>query len=315
MSSKLEVLITCPPMLGMLAELRPALEERGLEAIAPEVVQTLPEDELLRLVPRYEGWIIGDDPANRRVLSAGRRGRLRAAVKWGVGVDNVDFDAARDLELPVANTPGMFGNEVADVAMSYLVGLARETFWIDRQVRAGSWPKPRGVSLAGKVVAQVGFGDIGRAISRRLLAAGMRVQAYDPYFEPCDGLEEVQASTWPVGVEDADFIVLCCALTPDNRHMIDDALLERVKPGTRLVNVARGPLIDETALARALDSGKVHSAALDVFETEPLPAASQLRRFERVVFGSHNASNTADAVLRTSRQAIDLLCGFLENEA
>ena len=298
-------------MLGMLPELRPRLEARGLGVHAPEVEQTLPEAELLDLVPRFDGWIIGDDPANRRVLEAGRRGRLKAAVKWGVGIDNVDFEAARELDLPVTNTPGMFGDEVADVAMSYLVGLARETFRIDRGVRAGGWPKPRGVSLAGKQVALVGFGDIGRCIARRLLAARMRVVAYDPRFERQPGLEAVRAATWPEGVEAADFMVLCCALTPENHHMVDDVLLAQVKPGLRLVNVARGPLIDERALARALESGAVHSVALDVFESEPLPRDSALRRFERTVFGSHNGSNTAEAVLRTSLEAIDLLCGFL----
>ena len=298
-------------MLGMLPELRPRLEARGLGVHAPEVEQTLPEAELLDLVPRFDGWIIGDDPANRRVLEAGRRGRLTAAVKWGVGIDNVDFEAARELDLPVTNTPGMFGDEVADVAMSYLVGLARETFRIDRGVRAGGWPKPRGVSLAGKQVALVGFGDIGRSIARRLLAARMRVVAYDPRFDRQPGVEAVRAATWPEGVEAADFMVLCCALTPENHHMVDDALLAQVKPGLRLVNVARGPLIDERALARALESGAVHSVALDVFESEPLPRDSALRRFERTVFGSHNGSNTAEAVLRTSLEAIDLLCGFL----
>ena len=298
-------------MLGMLPELRPRLEARDLGVHAPEVEQTLPEAELLDLVPRFDGWIIGDDPANRRVLEAGRRGRLKAAVKWGVGIDNVDFEAARELDLPVTNTPGMFGDEVADVAMSYLVGLARETFRIDRGVRAGGWPKPRGVSLAGKQVALVGFGDIGRCIARRLLAARMRVVAYDPRFKRQPGLEAVRAATWPEGVEAADFMVLCCALTPENHHMVDDALLAQVKPGLRLVNVARGPLIDERALARALESGAVHSVALDVFESEPLPRDSALRRFERTVFGSHNGSNTAEAVLRTSLEAIDLLCGFL----
>ena len=199
----MEVLITCPPRLGMLSELEPRFAARGLTVTAPEVEQIVPEPELLRLVPRSDGWIIGDDPANHRVLEAGRRGRLRAAVKWGVGVDNVDFDAARELGLPVTNTPGMFGDEVADVAMSYVVGLARETFQIDRLVRAGGWPKPRGVSLAGKLAALVGFGDIGRGIARRLLAAGMRVRAYDPRFAPRPGLEEVHGGSWPAGVEDA----------------------------------------------------------------------------------------------------------------
>lgn len=308
----MEVLITCPPMLGMLAALEPVLAARGLTVIAPAVVQTVPESELVDLVARVDGWIAGDDPANRRVLTAGRAGRLRALVKWGVGVDNVDFVAARELGLAVANTPGMFGDEVADLAMSYLVALARETFRIDREVRRGGWPKPRGISLAGKTAALVGFGDIGRAIARRLLAAKVQVLAFDPRFELVSGLEEVATAEWPAGIETADFLVLCCSLTPENRHLIDAALLARAKLGVRIVNVARGALIDEAALTTALTEGRVHSAALDVFETEPLPMESPLRGFPQVILGSHNGSNTEDAVHRTSLRAIELLCGFLE---
>ena len=137
----------------------------------------------MELVPQYDGWILGDDPATFRVFEAGRQGRLRGVVKWGVGVDNVDFQAAATFGIPVGHTPGMFGDEVADIAMAYVAGLARETYRIDRDVRGGGWPKPRGISLAGKIVALVGFGNIGRSIARRLIAAKMRVIAYDPQAE------------------------------------------------------------------------------------------------------------------------------------
>lgn len=308
----MDILITCPPMVGMLSDFERSLAERGLRPTAPPVVQTLSENELLELVPGFDGWIIGDDPATYRVLEAGRRGRLRAAVKWGVGVDNVDFDAAARLGIPVANTPGMFGDEVADIAMAYVTGLARETYRIDREVRGGGWPKPRGISLAGKVVGLVGFGNIGRCIAHRLIAAGMRVIAYDPLYKPALGLDPVAHEEWPGGIDTADFLVLACALTSENVHMIGPALLARVKPGLRVVNVSRGRLIDEEALIAALVSGQVHSAALDVFETEPLPADSPLRGFERCVLGSHNSSNTEEAVRKTSERAIELLCGFLQ---
>ncbi len=314
----MRVLVTCPPMLGMLDAFLPLFRERGLEVVAAEVSQTLSEEELLKCVPEVEGWIIGDDPATRAVFEAGQRGRLRAAVKWGVGVDNVDFDAARDLGIPVANTPGMFGAEVADVALGYLIGLSRELFSIDRAVRSGDWAKPRGRSLAGKRAALVGFGDIGRALARRLLALEMQVTAYDPVFAALRGyampvgLESVDVADWPEGIEEADFLLLTCALTDENRHMLDAAVLDRAKPGLCVVNVSRGPLIDECALAEALELGRVRAAALDVFEEEPLPGPSPLRELGcRVVFGSHNASNTEEAVLRASHRAIELLCGFL----
>lgn len=299
-------------MLRAIEEFRPLFARAGIEITTPAVVQTLTEDELIALVPQFDGWIIGDDPATRRVFAAGKAGQLRAAVKWGVGVDNVDFAACRDLGIPVSNTPGMFGREVADIALGYVIALARQTFAIDRAVKAGQWIKPAGLSLAGRTVALVGLGDIGRNTAVRLLASEMKVVGYDPFYKATPGLESVEVAAWPDRVEEADFIVLTCALTCENRHMLNAGVLARCKNGVRVINVARGPLIDEAALAAALQSGRVHSAALEVFETEPLPADSPLRGFgDRTLFGSHNSSNTVDAVRRTSHRAIELMAGFL----
>jgi D-3-phosphoglycerate dehydrogenase len=310
-NAPLKVLITCPPMLRMVDSFRPLFAQHGVEITTPDVVQILSVEELKQLVPQHDGWIIGDDPATRDVFEAGKAGRLKAAVKWGIGVDNVDFAACKHLGIPIVNTPNMFGGEVADVAMGYVIALARETFEIDRGVRAGQWPKPRGISLAGKTVALVGFGDIGRNTARRLLAADMKVIAYDPFAQVPPELIAVQMAPWPQRVEEADFIVVNCALTPSSRHMVNAEVLARAKRGVRVVNVGRGPVVDEAALTAALESGQVFSAALDVFEVEPLPSDSPLRKHERCVFGSHNASNTADAVARTSQVAIDRLMEFL----
>lgn len=310
----IKVLLTCPPMLGLVEEFRPIFVAKGIELYCPPVVQTLSVDELKDLVPQFDGWIIGDDPANRDVFTAGKAGRLRAAVKWGVGVDNVDFKAAQELSIRVINTPQMFGGEVADVAMGYVIALARQTFEIDRGVRGGKWLKPSGISLADKTVALVGFGDIGRNTAKRLLAASMQVVAYDPYFQPVQELAAVQSAKWPDRLDEADFIVLTCALTHENRHMVNAGILAKAKQGVRIVNVARGPLIDENALVTALASERVHSAALDVFEVEPLPMNSPLRGFEKCIFGSHNGSNTVDAVRRASEKAISLLFDFLKVE-
>ncbi|MEB3258430.1 MAG: phosphoglycerate dehydrogenase, partial [Cyanobacteriota bacterium] len=144
------VLVTCPPMLGMLEAFKAPAQELGLELVPAEVTQTLSEAELIELLPQFDGWIIGDDPATQQVFEAGQRGLLKAAVKWGIGVDNVDFKACEALEIPIINTPGMFGGEVADVAVGYAIALARHTVEIDRGVREGHWPKPRGLSLAGR---------------------------------------------------------------------------------------------------------------------------------------------------------------------
>jgi D-3-phosphoglycerate dehydrogenase len=298
-------------MLGMIDSFIPIFKKHGVEVSAPKVVQTMSVDELKEIVPQHDGWIIGDDPATRDVFEAGKAGNLKAAVKWGIGVDNVDFEACKDLDIPIINTPNMFGREVADIAMGYVIALARETFQIHDGVRQGAWPKPRGISLSEKTVALIGFGDIGKNAAKRLLAADMKVIAYDPAAKQSEELSSVELAAWPERVDEADFIIVTCSLTPSSHHMLNKAVLDRTKNGVRVVNVGRGPVIDEKALEEALQSGKVFSAALDVFELEPLPSDSYLRTHPRCIFGSHNASNTVDAVDRTSRIAIDKLFGFL----
>lgn len=306
-----DVLVTCPPMLGQIDLFMDYASERGVRLHPAQVTQVMSEDELMDLLPGYDGWIIGDDPATRQVFEAAQNGRLTAAVKWGIGVDNVDFAACKDLGIPIINTPMMFGAEVADVGVGYVIGLARETFAIDRAVRAGNWIKPAGISLAGKTVGVVGLGDIGKNACSRLQAFGMNVIAYDPGVEGDAGLAGLERAAWPARVDDLDFLVFTCSLNQHNHHMLNADVLASAKDGIRIVNVARGPLIDEAALIAALQSGKVYSAALDVFEVEPLPQDSPLRDMERCIFGTHNGSNTVDAVIRASHSAIDQLAGFL----
>lgn len=309
--AKPRVLVTCPPMLGLYNEFVPDFEAAGLEGVAAQTTQVLSEEELIEILPDYEGWIIGDDPASKRVIEAGHAGKLRAAVKWGVGVDNVDFKAFQALGMPVENTPGVFGNEVADVALTFTLGLARETYFIDREIRTNQgWPKPSGISLTGRTVAIVGFGDIGRQTARRIQACGSNLIIYDPAYQ---AVPDIQAEdvAWPERLDEADFIIFTCPLNAATKGMFNSDTLDRLKPGVRIVNVGRGPIIQETALIEGLRSGRVHSAALDVFEVEPLPANSPLRGFDRCIFGSHNGSNSADAVRRVSKLAIEKMARML----
>ena len=306
-------MVTCPPMLGQIDRFRSIFEKAGLQLYTPNVVQTLSVEELKALLPDMDGWIIGDDPANRAVFEAGKKGKLKAAVKWGVGVDNVDFEACKDLGIPVSNTPNMFGAEVANIALQYVIALARQTYLIDRGVRAGQWPKPAGISIAGRFAGVVGFGDIGRAVAYRLKAIGLKVQVYDPFAQRSEeDLANFEFLDFPEKIEQADFWVLTAALNPQTAHILNADTIARMKDEVRIVNVSRGGLIDEKALIEALQSGKVHSAALDVFEVEPLPMDSPLRQMERCIFGTHNGSNTVDAVIRASLEAIKILFGFLD---
>jgi len=306
----MKILVTCPPMLGMKEQFLPIIKSYGVEAICPDVIQTLSEEELIKLLPEFDGWIIGDDPATKKVFEAAKKGKLKAAVKWGIGVDNVDFDACKELGIPIINTPDMFGGEVADVGVGYLIALARETYYIDREIRKGNWPKNRGISIAGKKVGLVGYGDIGRNAGLRLTALGMDVVAYDPGKKDITD-KGVTLASWPNRLDECDFLLFTCALNKHNRHMLSSDTLSKCKEGIRIINVARGPLIDEYELCESLKTGKVHSVALDVFEIEPLPMDSYLREHPLSVFGSHNGSNTSDAVIKTNLVAIEKLMEFL----
>jgi D-3-phosphoglycerate dehydrogenase len=307
------VLITCRQMQNCIDEFRPRLEERQLELVLPEIVQQPSEEDLIEIIGGFDGMIAGDDPLSARVLEHAKR--MRIISKWGVGIDGIDLDAARARGIPVVNTPGVFGGEVADIALGYVVMLARQLHRIDSSVRAGGWFKHEGRSLDGKVLGIAGFGSIGQAVGTRGKGFGMRVVAHDV----ADAAGAIAAD---MGVEmlgrdelfrQSDFLVLCSPLTAETRHMVGEHTLALMQPGSFLVNVGRGPLVDESALVQALDSGQVTAAALDVFEEEPLPLSSGLRRFDQCVFGSHNASNTREGVLRASAKAVENLLEGLDN--
>tara|TARA_B100001142_G_scaffold294141_1_gene314152 strand:- start:2312 stop:3247 length:936 start_codon:yes stop_codon:yes gene_type:complete len=309
----IRILITCPPMLATKDQYLSRFKDLGIEVTCPNVTQTLSEDALIDILPDYNGWIIGDDPVTKRVLKAGKDGNLRALVKWGIGTDNIDFNACDELDLPIENTPGMFGDEVSDIAIGYLIGLARETFQIDREVRKGEWPKLRGISLRDKNVAIVGFGDIGSGIANKLIAFGMHSIIYDPYVNQSKN-EYFSFENWPERLSECDFLVFACELNQKTHHMLNQNTLSECKDGVRIVNVSRGGLINEIDLIDSLRSEKVYSAALDVFEKEPLQNDSELKSFDRCIFGSHNSSNTSEAVERTNDIAIKKILRMLAVE-
>jgi D-3-phosphoglycerate dehydrogenase len=289
-------------------------DERGIAYDLPPVVQQLTEDELIAIIGDYDGMIAGDDPLSERVLS--RAQRMRIISKWGVGTDGIDLAAARSLRIAVTNTPGVFGDDVADVAAGYIVVAARQLHRIHDSVAAGGWFKYEGAGLAGKTLGIAGYGSVGTALARRGKGFGLSVITYD-----VDGTARDRAlndGVEAVELEDlfrrSDFLVLCLPLTSESRQMVNGRTLALMPHGSILVNVARGGLVGEEALVEALASGRLAAAALDVFAEEPLPTEHPLRGFPQCVLGSHNASNTREGVLRTSELAVDNLLNGLESE-
>ena len=309
------MVITCPQLLRTFEEHRAAFDAAGIEVELARVVQQLSEDEMRAMIGGFDGIIVGDDPLTAPVLEQATR--LRVISKWGVGIDNIDLDEARARGIRVTNTPGVFGDEVADVVIGYLILLSRQLHLVDRRVREGEWAKVEGVSLARRTLCVIGLGSIGLGVARRALAMGMRVVGHDlsEAQQAAAGALGVVVSSLDGLLPQADVVSLNCPLTPENHHMLDSARLATLRHGAWIINTARGSLIDESALIAALRSRQVGAAALDVFESEPLAADSPLREMENVILGAHNASNTAEAVRRTSEHAIANLFAGLETPA
>jgi D-3-phosphoglycerate dehydrogenase / 2-oxoglutarate reductase len=293
-------------MQNCMDEFRHHFDAAGIEVVEPDVVQAPSEEELKLLLVDIDGIIAGDDPITAEVLDSAPR--LKAISKWGVGTDGIDVEAATARGISVTRTPNVFGEEVADVAIGYMVMLTRQLHRMHESVCNGGWLKVEGVSLSGKTLGVVGFGDIGRAAARRGLGFGMDVLTSD-VADVSNLARTAGVSLVPFGelMARSDVVILCCPLTAATWHLLNDQSLTEAKDGVYVINVARGPLIAESALVAALETGHVEAAALDVFEEEPLHESSPLRRFEKCVFGTHNGSNTSEGVRRASRAAVDNL--------
>ncbi|MEP6603708.1 MAG: phosphoglycerate dehydrogenase [Spartobacteria bacterium] len=280
------------------------ISPRGAEELAREnalevVIKTgLSEDQLVDLITDFSALIVrSETKVTAKILQAGNG--LRVIGRAGVGVDNVDVETATRRGVVVMNAPG--GNTVstAEHAFSLLLSVARKIPQADASVREKNWNRKdfQGVELYNKTLGVIGMGRIGSELSRRAIAFGMRVVAYDPYLsaararslqvELIEELDDLLAT--------ADFISLHTPLTAETHHLVDLARLQKMKRGVRIINCARGGLIDETALVTALQDRHVAAAALDVFETEPLPNDSPLRSAPNLVLTPHLGASTAEA--------------------
>ena len=280
------------------------ISQRGIDELsrdgALEVhVQTgLSEVELVSTIGDAAALIVrSQTKVTAPVLHAAKR--LRVVGRAGVGVDNVDVETATRRGVVVLNAPGANTISTAEHAFSLLVSVARNIPRADATVKSGTWDRKKleGVELYNKTLGIIGMGRIGSELSRRAIAFGMRVLAFDPYLSAARArslqvelVEEID-QLLPL----ADFISLHTPLTPETHHILNAERLAKTKRGVRVINCARGGLIDERALCHALSSGHVAGAALDVFETEPLPADSPCREFPNVVLTPHLGASTAEA--------------------
>lgn len=258
------------------------------------------EGELIDAVSQADAVITQFARIDASVIAA--MARARAIVRYGIGVDNVDLDAARARGIPVSNIPDYCIDEVADHTLAFILGLTRQVTAHVDAVRAGQWglavPVPGMRVLRAQTVGIAGFGRIGREVVRRLLAFKCKVLVFDPVVPAADiAAAGAVAATRDEIFAASDILSLHCPSTPQTRRMVDAASLARMKPGALLVNVARGDLVDTAALVAALESGRLGGAALDVFDPEPLPAGHALRgSLPNLIVAPHIASVSPTAV-------------------
>jgi D-3-phosphoglycerate dehydrogenase len=283
-------------MLPFVERFRPVFDHYGIELIVPAVQERMEEADLLKYAGQFDGAICGDDRYTPTVLEACSP-RLKVISKWGTGVDSIDAQACSRLGIKLGRTPNAFTTPVADTVMGYMLAFARRQPWMDRAMKSGVWHKIPGKALSEMTLGIIGVGAIGKALTRRARAFGMKVYGtdiveIDHVFITETGIEMTSLEYL---LSNSDFISVNCDLNPTSHHLINPETLAYAKPGAILINTARGPIVDEPALVAALQSGKLGGAALDVFEFEPLPHDSPLLQMDNVLLAPHNANSSPAA--------------------
>ena len=289
-------------------------DDRGVET---DTKVGLDKDQLAEIIGNYDGLAVRSATKVTEKVLAKANGRLRVIGRAGIGVDNIDVPVATAKGVIVMNTP--FGNSIttAEHTIAMLMALARQIPEADRSTQAGKWEKSKfmGVEVTGKTLGIIGCGNIGSIVATRARGLAMRVIAYDPYLTPDRahelGVEKVELDDL---LRRADFITLHTPMTEKTKNIISAAAIGKTKKGVRVINCARGGLVDESALAAAIKSGHVAGAALDVFETEPAKE-SPLFGLPNVICTPHLGASTTEAQENVAVQVAEQMSDYLLNGA
>lgn len=270
----------------------------------------LDPNQLAEALSGVDAVLAGLDRFDESVFA--RTPRLRVVARYGAGVDNVDLAAAARHRVVVTHTPGANANAVAELTIALLFALARPLLRGADSVRSGHWSAPRGFELGGRTLGLVGLGAVGRRVATKASALGCRVIACDPLVDEADA----RAAGAELGPREhvvamADVLSLHAPLTAETRDIVNRELLDSMKAGAALINTARGELVVEEDLLRALDEGRLRAAALDTLREEPPPPEHPLLRRDDVIVTPHIAGQTDEAIQEMARQAIDDLLSVL----
>ena len=276
------------------ARLKTELEAQVKEVIYNPTGKPLTSAEVAELLPGIDGYIAGLDGIDAKALKAADR--LKVISRYGVGVDSVDLDAAREKGIVVTNTPGANSVSVAELALGLMLSLARQIPEAVEAVHQGKWPRYAGLSLEGKTVGILGLGAIGKQLARRLAGFDCRLMAYDPFGDPAVARDlRVELTVLDEVLKAADFVSLHLPLLPSTRGMVNEAFLSKMKKGAFLINTSRGEVMDEEALLKALQSGHLKGAGLDAFTVEPPDPKNPLLLMPQVIATPHLGAQTDGA--------------------
>lgn len=287
-----------------------SLRNSGFEIVYSSPGKTPDEEELLRLIGNVSGWLAGVEPVSPRVIEAARS--LKAISRNGVGTDNLPVDLLNERGIKVLTAEGANSLGVAELAIGLIFSALRSIPQADTGIKAGGWPRQRGIEIRDRIVGVIGCGAIGREVSRMLVAVGARVLGFDP-LKPDLGLPDDKFSFAEVDdiIAQADILTLHCPAPRDGSTLITRERLAAAKPGLILVNTARAKLVDDKAIIEALNSGQLLNYATDVFEQEP-PLSLELAAHPAVIATSHIGGFTAESVDRATRIAADNLIAALK---
>lgn len=289
---------TNPALFDMLAEV-------GYEIVRNDVGGILTKEQMIERIADCVGVIIGVDPMDADVIAAAPK--LRAISKYGVGVDNIDLDAAAARGIPVSRAVGANSEAVADYAFALMLALSRKVLPIDRNCRKDDWKKITTLDVSHKTLGLFGMGAIGKHVARRAEGFSMKVMAYDVFWDEKFAAEHNIERAEPEKIfREADFISLHLPLLPETRGFIGEKEIAMMKKTAILVNTARGGLIDDAALLKALKEERIYGAGLDAFAQEP-PEDKSWYELDNVVIGSHCAASTVGATDNMGRIATENL--------
>jgi phosphoglycerate dehydrogenase-like enzyme len=271
------------------------------------------EDHLIQILSDCDAVVAGSEPYTRRVFDA--LPKLRVIARSGVGFDAIDLKAADDHNVVVATTPGVNHHSVAEHAIALLMGVARGFPRLDQDVRVGRWRRFSYPRVAGRTLGLLGLGRIGQAVATRGVGLGMKVIAYEPYpnaeFNAKWGIELVDVDTL---LARSDFVSLHMPMSAENRNFMNRERFAKMKPGSVLINTARGQLVEENDLCDAINSGHLAGAGLDVFQVEPLPLDSPLLKVERILVSGHIAGLDDESKYDTSKMYAEIIVGLRDGK-